>query len=637
MTEVKEFVIDLFCGAGGTSEGVHLANCDSKVIACVNHDRKAIESHRLNHPHAKHFVEDIRNPEVVFFLKLRVKALRKLYPGCIITIWASLECTNFSKAKGGLPRDGDSRTLADHLFMYLDGLKPDYLMIENVVEFMSWGPLDENGKPISRKRGQDYLNWIDKVRNYGYRFDWKELNSADYGAYTSRNRYFAQFAKGDLPISWPEPTHTKNPSKEPGLFDAPLKKWKPVKEVLELENEGVSIFNRKKPLVDNTLKRIYAGLVKFVANGDDSFIKKYYSGRPAGKVISVNGPAGTVTTIGNQGIVKCEFMLKYNSTDKNGKHYPPSIDEPCPTVATQNRLGIVNANFLQSYYGNGNAHSTDEPCPTVSTKDRFAKIAPEFLLDYQYKSNAHSLDDPSPTIVTKDKFAKVKPQFLVNSYNGGGKTSDIEGPAPTVTNVPKSNLASCKFIEQQYGNSKPVSVEQPLGTITQNPKFAYVSTEPWLMSTSFDNKGRSINEPSPTLLASRKHHYILNPQYSNVGNSIDNPCPTIIARQDKKPLGLISCEIGSGFLIPVYEDDTETMIKIKQFMAYYGIVDIKMRMLEVNELLRIQGFPKDYKLVGNQTDQKKFIGNSVEVTTAKKIFEAHHGALLEYYEKKLAA
>ncbi|WP_456867564.1 DNA cytosine methyltransferase [Galbibacter sp. BG1] len=540
---VKEFVIDLFCGAGGTSEGIHLSNCDSTVIACVNHDEKAIESHRLNHPQAKHFIEDIRNPEVVWFLKLRVNALRKLYPNCIITIWASLECTNFSKAKGGLPRDADSRTLAEHLFMYLEAINPDYLMIENVIEFMSWGPLDKKGKPVSRKRGQDYLKWVDDVRNYGYRFDWKELNAADFGAYTSRTRFFAQFSKGNLPISWPVKTHTKNPSKENGLFDNPLKPWNPVRDVLNLENEGKSIFNRKKNLVENTLKRIYAGLIKFVANGDDSFIKKYYSGRPAGKVVSVNGPAGTITTVGNQGFVKCDFMLKYNSMNRNGKYKAPSLDQPAPVVSTQNRIGIVNAEFLQSYYGNGNSHSTNEPCPTVSTKDRFARIQTE-------------------------------------------------------------------FIDQQFGKSKPSSIEKPLGTITINPKYAFVST---------------------------KQHYIFNPQYKNPGNSIYKPCPTVIARQDKKPLGLISCQIGNGFTVPIYEDDCETMLKIKIFMAHYGIVDIKMRMLEVDELLQIQGFPKDYKLVGNQTDKKKFIGNSVEVTTAKKIFEAHYDRLTKYFKSKQAA
>lgn len=537
---MREFVIDLFCGAGGTSAGVHLADCSSTVTACVNHDAKAIESHRLNFPDAKHFVEDIRNPEVVFFLKLRVNALRKKYPNCIITIWASLECTNFSNAKGGLPRDADSRTLAEHLFMYLEELNPDYLMIENVIEFMSWGPLDDKGKPVSRKRGRDYLKWIQNVMEFGYNFDWNEINSADLGAYTSRSRYFAQFAKKGFPISWPVKTHAKNPGESQNLFNHHLKKWKPVKEVLDLESEGNSIFNRKKPLVENTLKRIYAGLVKFVANGDDSFLKKYYSGRPEGKVISTDGPAGTITTIDGQSIVKCDFILKYNSTNKGGHHIPPSIDDPCPTVAAQNRLGIVNANFLQSYYGNGNAHSENEQNRT------------------------------------------------------------IESPAATVVNNDKHNL---------------------------------ISVDPWLMGTSFQNTGRKIDQPSPTILASRKHHYILNPQYSNKGNSVDKPCPTIIARQDKKPLQLIICEKGSGYMIPVYDDDCPTMIQIKLFMAYFGIVDIKMRMLFVKELLRIQGFPEGYRLVGNQTDQKKFIGNSVEVTTAKAIFEAHHQSLKEYFEK----
>ena len=537
---MKEFIIDLFCGAGGTSTGAHLSNesksdkindLDTIVIACVNHDEKAIESHRLNHPTAKHFIEDIRNPEVVWFLKLRVNALRKLYPDCIITIWASLECTNFSKAKGGLPREADSRTLADHLFMYLDALDPDYLMIENVMEFMSWGPLDKNGKPISRKAGKDYVRWTEKVKSYGYRFDWKELNAADFGGYTTRRRYFAQFSKKSLPLVWPEQTHAKTISGASGLFPS-LKKWKAVKHVLNLNNEGRSIFTRKKSLVENTLKRIYAGLVKFVANGDDSFIKKYYSGRPAGKVISVNSPAGTVKTVDGQAYVKCDFMLKYNSRNKNGHYKPPSIDNPSPTVSTQGRLGKVTANFLQSYYGNGLPHSENEPCPTVTTKDRFAKV-------------------------------------------------------------------NTTFIDQQFGNSKPSSVDQPLGTITQNPKYAFVETEAWLY----------------------------NPQFSNKGNSIDYPSPTIIARQDKKPLGLVICEKGEGFSIPIYDDDCETMIKIKMFMAYYGIVDIKMRMLEVEELLRIQGFPKDYKLVGTKTDQKKFIGNSVEVNTAKAIFTAHTQAL----------
>ncbi len=630
---MKEFVIDLFCGAGGTSAGVHLSNTGSIVTACVNHDENAIESHRANFPQAKHFIEDIRNPEVVFILKLRVDALRKMHPDCIITIWASLECTNFSKAKGGLPREADSRTLANHLFMYLEALDPDFLMIENVIEFKAWGPLNKNGRPESKDAGKDFIQWRDRVKSYGYRYSDKVINSADLGAYTSRSRYFAQFAKRSLPISWPEQTHAKKVAEESLFTD--LKPWKAVKDVLDLENEGTSIFNRKKPLVENTLKRIYAGLVKFVANGDDSFIQKHFSGRPKGKVISTKGPAGTITTAANQSIINIDWILKYNSNSKKGKHVPPSTLEPSPTVTAQGRLGLINAQYLVDYQSGPLA--LDRPCNTIMGKDTFSKVDAQFLVDYQFKSIAKSLKEPSPTLLTKDKFAKICPHFLVNSYSGGGQTGSVDSPAPTITNVPKSNITSLKFLDQQFGNSKPSSLDTACNTITINPKYAVISAKPWIQPMSYQNQGRSLEDPCPTVLGGRKHHYIMNPQFSNKGNSIEMPCPTIIARQDKKPLGLISCEVGSGFLIPLYEDECETMIKIKVFMAHYGIVDIKMRMLLIPELLRIQGFPEGYELIGTQTQQKKYIGNSVEVTTAKKIFEAHFNGLVDHFENKMAA
>ncbi len=461
---MREFVIDLFCGAGGTSAGVHLANNESKVVFCVNHDLKAIESHRLNHPFAKHLTEDIRNPEVLFWLKLRVNALRKIYPDCIITVWASLECTNHSRAKGGLSRDGDSRTLADHLEMYLKAINPDYLMIENVTEFRDWGPLrikedtrkskkgsycnivldpkSKNKKikykmiPIKEKKGIDYIRWVDFIKSLGYKFDSKNINAADYGAYTSRNRFFAQFAKRNLPISWPEQTHAKKVNKNAGLFRS-LKPWKKVKDILNLEDQGKSIFNRKKPLCDNTLNVIHSGIIKAIKENENCFMYKYY--------------------------------------------------------------------------GNGD--------------------------------NYNSINSVSGTITTKDRFAKI--QLIFNQYRTGN-TSSLETPIGSVTTIPKQKILT----------------------------------------------------------------FILNPSHGGHCTTVNRPSPTVIARQDKAPLYLIQV-----------------------LMEQYGIVDIKMRMLEVEELLRIQGFPKDYQLVGNQTDRKKFIGNSVEVTVAKAIFEAHGNALDEYFEK----
>lgn len=535
MTSTEFLIVDLFCGAGGTTLGFEKTNGLAKVIACVNHDPKAIKSHWLNHPEIHHFEEDIRTLELSPLVDLVMRE-RSKYPFAKLILWASLECTNFSKAKGGKPRDADSRTLADHLHRYITALNPDIIQIENVVEFMSWGPLDENGKPISRKNGSDWMRWRSEICTHGYVDEWKELNSADFGAHTSRNRLFGIFAKNSTHFAWPEPTHTKNPVKS-NMF-ASLEKWKAVKEVLNFSDEGESIFNRKKPLSDKTLQRILAGLIKYVANGETSFISKYYSGRPAGKVNSVNVPSSTITTFGAATLVQPISILKYNSTDKNGKHNPPSIEELCPVIAVQNRLGIINAEFLTHYYGSGGQYSSIEnPCPVVTTKARTAKV-------------------------------------------------------------------------HVAGYSQNQSINNPAGTVMGVDKHRLVKTTPFLMPTSYDNKPKSIEEPAPTLQASRRHHYIVNPSHGGHSTSIDNPCPVIIARQDKAPLYLLSAEPGQ-YSVPVYDEDSEAMVYIKEFMAAYGIVDIKMRMLRVIELLRIQGFPADYKLFGNQSDQKKFIGNSV--------------------------
>lgn len=522
MTNPTFIVVDLFCGAGGTTTGFHMTNGIAEVIACVNHDPIAIKSHHANYPNVKHYEEDIRTLDLTELIELVAK-YRNLYPTAKLILWASLECTHFSKARGGLSRDADSRTLAHHLLRYITDLNPEYIQIENVREFMSWGPLDENGKPISKLNGQDYDAWKESIQILGYEYKRELLNSADFGAHTRRIRYFGCFHRPELPAPYPVPTHAKVP------VHGVTKKYRAVKEVLQLEEEGKSIFNRKKPLVENTLKRIYAGLEKFIAKGETSFIKKYFSGRPAGKVISVNGPAGTITTIDHQTLVNCDFILKYNSM-KKGKHNPPSVEEPLPTIACQNRLGKVCVNFLQSYYGNGNAHSTEKPCPTITCNDRFA--------------------------------------YMVMSYSGGGQLSDINNPAPTITTNPKHNLVHAE-------------------------------------------------------------NFIMNPQFGNKGADIKNPCPTIIARQDKKPLYLIHCSLGEPYMIPVYESDTPTMQNIKVFMAAFGITDIKMRMLFVDELKRIQGFPADYILEGTQKDQKKFIGNSVPPVFCKVWAEAINEELLK--------
>ena len=552
---IKLLYIDLFCGAGGTSTGVENARyadeqC-AKVIACVNHDANAIASHAANHPDALHFTEDIRTLQLSP-LVAHVERMKKIYSDALVVLWASLECTNFSKAKGGQPRDADSRTLAEHLFRYIEAINPDYIQIENVEEFMSWGDMDEHGHPISKDKGRCYEKWKRNVKRYGYDFDWRILNAADYGAYTTRKRFFGIFAKRGLPIVFPEPTHCKYGKND--MFGR-LEKWKPVKDVLDFSDEGESIFCRKKPLAEKTLERIYAGLIKFVAGGKEAFI------------------------------------VKYNSMSRTGKYQAPSVDEPCPVVATQGRLALAKVNFVHSsfvsaYYGNGHNHSVEQPAPTVTTKDRLALVNTSFLCSYNFKDTGKNINLPCPTLLTKDRLA------LVNSV----------------------------FIDNQYGTGKPTSIELPVGTVTTVPKFNMVSCKPWIMNTAFSNIGSSIEQPSQTITANRKWHYLMNPQFASAGGSVNNPCFTLIARMDKMPPYLVEVEGGIG--IQVTSDDSPMTIKIKEFMALYGIIDIKMRMLRIAELKKIMGFPEDYVLIGPQSDQKKFIGNAVEVNMARVLCEA---------------
>lgn len=593
--------IDLFCGAGGTSTGVNNSRY-GRVIACVNHDPTAIASHAANHPNAIHFIEDIRTLSLTGIVKL-VQQIRAMYPHVKIVLWASLECTNFSKAKGGLPREADSRTLAEHLYRYIETIDPDYIQIENVVEFMSWGPLDDNGKPISRKNGWDWMRWRHHVKSYGYQDGWRQLNAADFGAYTSRNRLFGIFAKHGLPIAWPEPTHAKRPTVN--MFGMPLKKWMPVRDCLDFSDEGVSIFGRKKPLVEKTLERIYAGLVKFIANGDDRFITKYFSGKPAQKCISVDGPAGTVTTVDGQALVSASFLMKYNSSNPVTGQVSAGIDlnEPCHTLAVQQRIAVVHPEFLLKYNNQENGVSLDNPSPVLTTKDKMG------LIMMKYHGNGGQLvnpDEPCSTLTTKDRVATV---FLDQQY-GASKPADIDEPAATLTANPKLAMA---FIDRNFtsGGGKHVDINGPMGALMTVPKANLVSCEKWVMDTNFDNVGVSLEDPLSTITANRKWHYLVNPQYASKGGNVDEPAFTLIARMDKMPPYLVSTETGEAVII-IYPDDSEIMQKIKIFMAVYGIIDIKMRMLKIPELKLIQGFPASYILTGTQTEQKKHIGNSVE-------------------------
>ena len=300
--------------------------------------------------------------------------------------------------------------------------------------------------------------------------------------------------------------------------------------------------------------------------------------------------------------------------NKAGKYQAPGIDEPCPVVSTQNRLGVAQVCFLSKQFSGhpeSKNISIDEPAGAITCKDHHAFVSAY----YGGKDHNSSVDVPAPTLTTKDRLS------FISAHYGNGFNRSIDEPAPTVTTKDRFALVESRFLDMQYGNGTPASINVPAGTITTNPKFNMVTCKPWIMNTNFGNFGSSIDQPAQTITANRKWHYLMNPQFNSAGGSVDNPCFTLIARMDKMPPYLVATETGR-VAIEIYENDSPMTRKIKEFMALYGIVDIKMRMLRIPELKRIMGFPENYKLIGTQAEQKKYIGNAVEVNMARVLCEA---------------
>lgn len=562
--DIKFLLIDLFCGCGGVTQGAEQSGV-VKVIAAVNHDPLAISSHKANHRKVLHMEEDILHADLKPLLRC-IRYWKKKHPSALVVLWASLECTNFSDAKGGMARDADSRALADAMPRYLKGLPIDIFKVENVEEFMSWGPMKpkvvkEKGEhycplhykngipgphwiPESRTAGKDYVRWVKSIQALGYEHDWRLMNAANYGGVTIRERYFAGFWKPGVKFSWPQPTHSKKVA-ETDLFTNTLKPWRAVKEVLDFSDLGKSIFKRKKPLVEKTLLRILAGLKKF--HGESQIMMC----NSPGYCSSVEYPIGTLTTVNSKALVT-PWMYQYN-----GASVGRSLDEPCATVTIESKLYLATP-MLSPYYGTGSCSSVESPCPTVPTRDRFAMVTP--WIDRAFRS---------------------------------GRFQSVEDPAGAVMTVPKMNLCSA-----------------------------------FLVPSSFDNPPRSVEDPAPTILASRKHiniasSFIVNPQYSSNGSSVQAPAPTVIASQKSFPLSLVTTADEGSPNWTIQDMDSEAMRGIKTFMKENGIADILMRMLKVVELKRIQGFPDDYILKGPLNEQKKFIGNSVVTDLVSAWFLAH--------------
>lgn len=349
-------VADLFCGAGGETTGIEQAIREiggSSDVAAVNHWDIAIETHKRNHPESRSYCMSLEqlDPLSVFGAGERIDLL-----------WASPECTHHSNARGGRPRSNQSRASAWLIMKWLSELYVRRIIIENVPEFVNWGPLGANGKPLPSGRGKLFEAFVEGLKALGYRVDWRLLCAADYGDPTTRTRFFLQAVRGHGRIAWPEPTHAQ----EPGLFDrAP---WRAAREIIDWTIPGTSIWDRARPLAPATMRRIEAGIRRYWGEWAEPFLIRFHGGENAARrTQEIDYPIGTLDCSNRYGLVQ-PFILHQDAPGR-----PRGIGEPVPTIRGRNGHALVEP-FLVHYYGNGDAVPVRIPLATVTTKDRFALV-----------------------------------------------------------------------------------------------------------------------------------------------------------------------------------------------------------------------------------------------------------------------
>ena len=435
-----EIIVDSFAGGGGASTGIEIATGRVVDIA-INHDADAILMHRTNHPYTEHYQASVWDIDPVEVCKGRPVGL----------FWASPDCKHFSKAKGAALVNRNIRGLAWVVLRWAAKVRPRVIMLENVEEFVTWGPV-RKGKPVKKHSGETFQKWKNQLLNLGYAVDHRELVAADYGAPTSRKRFVLVARCDGRPIVWPERTHAPADSDE--VKSGKCKPWRSAAEIIDWTLPMYSIFDSKeqikqkygvnavRPLADNTLRRIICGTDKYTIKNDRPFfiVPTGYGEREgqAPRTHDPDKPLSTVVSTVKQNL--CSVNLVSYHADENSKARVNDLDGLLPTVDASNRFGLASA-CLTEYYGNGNPIDLKEPMRTVTSHDR------EGLL------TCH-----------------------LQKYFGGVIGQEIIDPLPTVTQIDHNALTAAHIAEFK-GKDKGQSANIPLRTITASAgEFGAVQT-----------------------------------------------------------------------------------------------------------------------------------------------------------------
>lgn len=531
----QELAVDNFAGGGGASTGIE-EGLGRPVDIAVNHDPEAISMHEINHPHTKHFCESVWDIDPLSVTGGRPVGLA----------WFSPDCKHFSKAKGGKPVSKKIRGLAWVAMRWAATVAPRVIMLENVEEFVTWGPINDDGRPCPKNKGRTFRSFVNALRRHGYDVEWKELRACDYGTPTIRKRLFLIARRDGAPIVWPEPTHGNPTSQD--VIDGLKLPWRTAADIIDWSIPCPSIFDRKKPLAENTLRRIAAGIMRYVVNADEPFLVKVNHGYDQFRGQAIGEPLQTITSKLGTGVVVptlAPFITEHaNSTTQ--RNMPGN--EPLRTICAQVKGGhfaVVSPTLVQVGYGEREGQAPRAP----------------------------GLDKPLGTVVAGGGKHALVGAFLAKHYTGV-VGSELEDPIGTVTSVDHHSLVTA-HIQRDFGASVGHEAGAPLGTVCAGGggKAALVSSNlVKLRGTCKD--GQPVTAPAATISAQGNHlaevRAFLIKYFGSAadGQDLNDPLHTVTA---KPRFGLVM----------VHGEP-------------YQIVDIGMRMLEPHELYAAQGFPADY-------------------------------------------
>ncbi len=596
---MREIIVDNFAGGGGASTGIEGATGRSVDIA-INHDPDAIAMHKANHPTSKHYCESVWDVDPIEACDGRPVGLA----------WFSPDCKHFSKAKGGKPKDKNIRGLAWVAVKWAKTVRPRVIMLENVEEFKTWGPLikGEDGEWYAdpSKKGETFNLFVKQLQKLGYEVSWRELKACDYGAPTTRKRFFLIARCDGSPIIWPEPSHGNPESLEVRM--GLMKPWRTAAEIIDWSIPCKSIFGREKPLSENTLKRIARGLQKFVIESPNPFIVRIGQtgfGKD-GLQNSIDDPLTTIVSKAEHCLVT-PTLIQYHSETSEKSVRGQSMDKPIMTVDSSPRYGLVSAFISKRYAGESRsvASSLNDSVHTIT-----ARLGQSLVV----------------TALEKDVKAtdeKLQSSFITQNYGGGytGAGSQQLNPLPTITAKDHNSLVN---VSLEKASDVSEEVEEFFNKYYGKPVFGDRAAKETVMAShviQMNNNmdGTDIQHPVNTVVAGPVKLGVVNSfmvKYygQGTGQDIERPLDTITS---KDRFGLVT-------------------IKGEE----YRIVDIGLRMLEPHELFAAQGFPEDYIIdrdfTGKSYPKSKQVarcGNAVPPPFATALVRANLPEMCERVEE----